>query len=66
MANLLELGFACDGLDSIGVEIDGILQVLVVWKKSPSYSEPKISGFQIWGSTTSRRSLMANREPSGS
>lgn len=57
MANLVELGFTCGGLDSIGVESHDILQILVVWKKSPLDSEHETSGFLIWSRTASRRSL---------
>lgn len=57
MANLVELGFARGTLDSICVGSNGILQVLVVWKISPSNSELGVSGFQIW-SLMASHSLM--------
>lgn len=57
MPNLVELGFACGGLDSIGVESHEILQILVVWKKSPSDSKHETLGLLIWSLTVSRRSL---------
>lgn len=43
MANLVELGIACDGSDLDCVGSDGILQILVLEMRSPLNSELSIS-----------------------